>query len=100
MSDSVVPLARRSVPEWLSPAVFGMVHLVALPGAPEYAGDRDLPLRRAREDVGNLVAAGYRGIMIENYGDRPFFASRLPSITVAAMTRVVSALRAEHAQSS
>ena len=36
-------------------------------------------------------------MIVENFGDAPFFKSEVPSITLTAMTRVVSALRFEGA---
>ena len=74
-------------------AVFGMVHLRALPGAPLYAGSMDEVIDAAVADAKALAAGGCSGIVIENFGDRPFFASNVPPETVAAMTRVVVGTR-------
>jgi membrane complex biogenesis BtpA family protein len=70
-----------------------MVHLAALPGAPSYCGDLDAVIRSALEDAAALAEAGFDGLMVENFGDAPFFADDVPKITVAAMTRVVAELR-------
>jgi membrane complex biogenesis BtpA family protein len=70
-----------------------MVHLAALPGSPEYAGQPDAPLRRALDDAAALTSAGFHGLIVENFGDRPFFGRRVPPVTVAAMTRIVAAVR-------
>ncbi|HEV8660483.1 MAG TPA: BtpA/SgcQ family protein, partial [Thermoanaerobaculia bacterium] len=35
---------------------------------------------------------GCDGLVIENFGDRPFFATRVPPETIASMTRVICAL--------
>ncbi len=72
------------------PRLIGMVHLGALPGAPGYRDDFDSLVGAAVEDARTLEAAGFNGLMIENYGDVPFFAERVPSVTVAAMTAAVS----------
>lgn len=40
-----------------------------------------------------LVGAGYDAIIVENFGDAPFFAGRVPAITVAALTTCALAIR-------
>lgn len=69
------------------PAVIGMVHLKALPGAPGYGGMLDAVLDAARADTAVLVEGGVDAIMVENFFDTPFFKSRVPRITIATMTR-------------
>lgn len=44
----------------------------------------------ALRDAAALEAAGFDGLMIENFGDAPFFADSVPPITVAALTRVAA----------
>jgi len=39
-----------------------------------------------------LQDAGFDGVIVENFGDAPFFPERAPAETVAAMTRCVSAV--------
>ena len=51
-------------------------------------------LEAALRDARSLVEAGFEGLMVENFGDSPFFPDAVPPVTVAAMTRVVSELRA------
>ena len=70
-------------------AVFGMVHLQALPGAPLFGGSLDAVIDAALSDARAIDEGGADGLVIENFGDRPFFSSRVPPETVAAMTRVV-----------
>ncbi len=67
-----------------------MVHLEALPGAPGYGGSMDAILDRARVDAQAIAAAGFDGIMVENFGDAPFFTDDAPKVTIAAMTRAVA----------
>ncbi|MEE2789753.1 MAG: BtpA/SgcQ family protein [Myxococcota bacterium] len=76
-----------------TPALIGMIHLEALPGAPNATLHLDEIVRRAAEDARVLADAGFHGIMVENYGDTPFFKSTVPTITVAAMTRCALAIR-------
>lgn len=89
------PLTTAGLAAWLDPPLWGMVHLPALPGSPGYTGDADAPLRRALADARALTGAGFAGIMVENYGDLPFFRGAVPPVTVAALARVVGALRQE-----
>jgi hypothetical protein len=74
-----------------APALFGMVHLRALPGAPLFAS-LDAAIEAALFDVRALASGGVDGFVVENFGDRPFFKNRVPAETVAAMTRVVAEL--------
>jgi membrane complex biogenesis BtpA family protein len=67
-----------------------MVHLGALPGSPRFDGDLDAVVDRALADARTIEAAGFDAVMIENFGDAPFFADDVPAVTVAAMTRVVT----------
>jgi membrane complex biogenesis BtpA family protein len=70
-----------------------MIHLAPLPGAPGYEGTLDAVLEAAQRDAVTLETAGFDGIMIENFGDAPFFADDVPKTTVAAMTRAVATVR-------
>ncbi len=47
----------------------------------------------AAVDAKVLADAGYDLVMLENFGDVPFFAGRVPSITVSAMTACAIAAR-------
>jgi uncharacterized protein len=76
-------------------AVFGMVHLAPLPGAPLYGGSIEAVLDSALRDARAIRAGGADGIVVENFGDRPFFRGRVPAETVAAMTRVIAELARE-----
>jgi membrane complex biogenesis BtpA family protein len=70
-----------------------MVHLGPLPGSPRFGGHLEAVLERAVADARLLAAAGFDAIMVENFGDAPFFADDVPNVTVAAMTRAVAAVR-------
>jgi uncharacterized protein len=72
--------------------IIGMVHLQPLPGAHRYAGIEAV-LERALADAGALADGGAHGIMVENFGDAPFFPAAVPAETVAAMTRMVCEIR-------
>lgn len=70
--------------------VFGMVHLQALPGSPMYGGSFSAVLEAALVDARAIEAGGCSGIIVENFGDRPFTKGRVASETVASMTRLVA----------
>ena len=72
--------------------LLGVVHLRALPGAPDFGGSMDGVLAAATEDTRALLAGGADGIIVENFGDRPFYGKRVPSHTVAAMGRALQAV--------
>lgn len=68
--------------------VVGMVHLLPLPGSPRWNGSMDQVLERALQDARTLEEGGVDGLLVENYGDTPFFPGATPPETVAAMARV------------
>lgn len=72
--------------------VVGMVHLLPLPGSPGYNGSMEAVLQRARQDSARLWEGGVDGLLVENYGDRPFFPGAVPAATTAAMAAVVAEL--------
>ena len=74
------------------PRLIGMIHLAALPGAPTYTGKLESILERAVGDAVTLADAGFDGLMVENFGDAPFYADDVPKVTVAAMTAAVAAV--------
>ncbi|RBI58831.1 phosphorybosylanthranilate isomerase [halophilic archaeon] len=73
--------------------VVGMIHLPALPGAPEFSGDFDALLKRALADARELEAGGADAVLVENFGDAPFYPDEVPRHVVASMTRVATEIR-------
>jgi membrane complex biogenesis BtpA family protein len=73
--------------------VIGMLHAPPLPGAPRYGGDwpavRELVLR----DAEALMSGGVHGLMLENYGDVPFFPGRVPTHVAASLTALALAVK-------
>ena len=66
--------------------LIGMVHLLPLPGSPGWQGSMDAVLERAEKDTVALANAGFDGVIVENYGDVPFFRNSVPPETVAGIT--------------
>jgi len=75
--------------------VVGMVHLPALPGAPRYddAGGREAIHAAARRDAERLDAGGVDTLMVENFGDVPFYPESVPRHVVADLTALVETVR-------
>jgi hypothetical protein len=74
--------------------VFGMLHLRPLPGAPRYDGELSRVRDAALADLHALEAGGVDGLIIENFGDVPFYAQRVPAHVVAHVTAMAAAIRA------
>src|SRR4051794_7613276 len=72
--------------------VIGMLHLPPLPGSPMYSQDRPIGEVVIR-DAEALAGGGVNGLMLENFGDVPFYPGRVPAHTVAAMTAIAAEVR-------
>jgi hypothetical protein len=70
-------------------SVIGMVHLPALPGAPRYERSREAVRERAVRDATTLEAGGVDAVLVENFGDAPFYPDTVPRHVIASMTDVV-----------
>lgn len=71
----------------------GVIHLPPLPGSPRsHLSAFDCAASAAR-DAAVFATAGYDAIIVENFGDAPFHAGRVPAITVATMTACALAVR-------
>ena len=75
------------------PLIIGMVHVPALPGSPGFCGSMDSLNSHCKKDAETLAAGGVDAIMIENFGDIPFFKDSVPAHTSAHMTAVVLAVK-------
>lgn len=76
------------------PRLTGVIHLPALPGSPRFAGDLGAIAARAGAEAAALEGAGFDAVIVENFGDAPFFPGRVDAVTVAAMTACALAVRA------
>ena len=83
------------LPRWHSSrkVVTGMIHLRPLPGSPRYAGDLPAVREAALRDAAALAEGGVDGLMIENFGDVPFYPGRVPAHVVGHMTAIAAAVR-------
>lgn len=73
--------------------IIGMIHLPPLPGSPRSHNMISEITAYAMRDAEALMAGGVDALMIENYGDSPFYPRRVPAITVASFTRVATEIR-------
>lgn len=69
--------------------IIGVVHLLALPGSPRYDGNMDILIRRAISDALALEEGGVDGLILENFGDKPFRRERVGSETISSMTLIL-----------
>ncbi len=68
--------------------VIGCIHLKALPGSPEYNGKMTPIYEQALAECALYHEQGVDALIIENFGDRPFYPDNVPSQTIAAMTAI------------
>lgn len=73
--------------------VIGMLHLSALPGSPGYGGSLSRIRQQVVKDAQLLVEGGVHGLMMENFGDSPFFPGRVPAHVVSHMTAIAAEVR-------
>jgi hypothetical protein len=72
--------------------VIGMLHLQALPGAPNNNETINEILELAEKDFQALIDGGVNGILIENYNDYPFYPNKVEPLTIASMAILVNQL--------
>jgi membrane complex biogenesis BtpA family protein len=72
-----------------------MLHLPALPGAPQAQQGLDQIEADLLDEARLLAEAGFDACILENFGDVPFFAEDVPPITVASMARLAAAVHRE-----
>lgn len=80
------------------PLLIGVIHLPPLPGSPgasELGPGRALQeaMTRVRKEAQALTDAGFEGLIIENFGDAPFYKTRVPPETVASMAILAREVR-------
>ena len=75
------------------PPLIGVVHAPPLPGSHRYEGSWKTIVDRVAEDVDAYVQGGVDGVVLENFGDAPFFPGRVPPATIAHMTALAGLIR-------
>lgn len=75
--------------------VIGMLHLPALPGSPQSVLSLSEIRDHVRCDAERLAAGGVDGLMMENFGDVPFYPGRVPAYVVAHMTALACEVRTQ-----
>ncbi|MGO9241444.1 MAG: BtpA/SgcQ family protein [Bryobacteraceae bacterium] len=84
---------------WLNEKpVIGVLHVPALPGSPRsvlsFSDIRDWVMRDAEAYWANGVRAlGVDALLLENFGDAPYYPERVPAETVAFMTSLACHVR-------
>jgi uncharacterized protein len=68
--------------------VIGMLHVPALPGSPQNKLALPAIVDWVLTEVDAMTEGGVDGLMIENFGDVPFYPQHVPPHTVAFMTRL------------
>ena len=75
------------------PAIVGMIHVGATPGAPRAAEPVSALVARALAETRQYLDAGVDGLLIENMHDVPYLCGQVGPEVVAAMTAVGVAVR-------
>src|ERR1051326_5735051 len=73
--------------------VIGMLHLPALPGSPMNELSANAIRDHVLKDAEALATGGVDGMILENFGDVPFYPGRVPAHTVAFMTAIALEVR-------
>lgn len=66
--------------------IIGVVHLSPMPGTPLYRGDFEKIYKNALGDAEAYYSAGIDGIIIENYGDKPYSVRVRDTAVLAGFT--------------
>ncbi len=73
--------------------LIGMLHAAPLPGSPHYFGNWDAVVTGVLNDAETLIEGGFGALLLENFGDAPFFPKSVPAQTIAQMTRLAVEIR-------
>lgn len=88
MSHPVLDSAR--------PILIGMLHVPPLPGSPQATDSFTTVLDQVLRDADLLLEGGITNLMIENFGDTPFFPGTVPAHTVAHLTAIAREVAARY----
>lgn len=78
--------------------IVGVIHLLPLIGSPQSRRPFHEIRARALSDARMLVDNGIDGVIVENYGDAPFYPDSVEPHTVAALTLITSEIRERYPQ--
>ena len=78
--------------------IIGVVHFLPLIGSPRSTIAFEEIRARALSDAEKLIDNGIDGIIVENYGDAPFFPDRVEAHTVASMAIIAHEIRERYPQ--
>ena len=78
--------------------IIGVVHLPPLIGSPQPTQALSEIRTRALSDAGKLIDNGIDGVIIENYGDVPFYPDHVEPHTVASLTLIATEIREHYPQ--
>jgi membrane complex biogenesis BtpA family protein len=67
-----------------------MLHVPPLPGSPQASGSFSTVRDHVLRDADALFEGGITNLMIENFGDTPFFPGTVPAHTVAHLTAIAN----------
>lgn len=73
-----------------SPPLIGMLHAPPLPGSPQFNGSFDDVRQHVLRDAEAFAQGGVTSLMIENFGDTPFYPGSVPAHTVAQLTTIAT----------
>ncbi|MFO8035184.1 MAG: BtpA/SgcQ family protein [Anaerolineales bacterium] len=73
--------------------IIGMIHLLPLPGSPNYSGNLEATYERAMWEADVLTDAGVDGLIIENFGDIPYRIGEPDPVQLAVMAGITSRIR-------
>jgi len=68
--------------------IIGVLHVPALPGSPRHERDFSAVMDWVLRDADALAGGGVEALLLENFGDAPFYPARVPAHTVAFMTAI------------
>jgi membrane complex biogenesis BtpA family protein len=78
--------------------VIGMLHVPALPGSPRNTLGFDPIVDWVIKDAEALIAGGIDGMILENFGDVPFYPRQVPAHVIAYLTVLSREVRRRYEQ--
>ncbi len=78
----------------VSKPVIGVIHLLPLPGSPNFEGQLEIVCLRAEQEAAALSTGGVNAIIVENFFDAPFTKGRVDVATACALALVAQRVAA------